>query len=102
MRTPPAARPPRHFDNRLDSWRSHFFEPRRAGHLRLARAVFVHFHTQAGAVPGRDEAVLYDLALFDPVAPQVGRIDPVPLLHQEIGNRRAYRSEEHTSELQSL
>src|ERR1019366_7295726 len=38
----------------------------------------------------RDEAVLYDLALFDPVAPQVRRIDPVPLLHQEIGNRRAY------------
>src|ERR1039457_842421 len=85
MRTPSAARPPRHSDNRFDSWQSHFFEPRRAGHLRLARAVFVHFHAQARAVCGRDESVLDDLALFDPVAPQVRRIDPVPLLHQELG-----------------
>src|SRR5450759_2339753 len=74
---------------------SRFLEPGRAGHLRLTRGVLVHFHTEARAFRKSDVPLLDDLALFDPVAPQVRRIDPVPLLHQEIGNRGAYLGGRH-------
>src|SRR5450759_5910131 len=69
---------------------SRFLEPGRAGHLRLSRGVFVHFHTQAGAFGKSDVPLFDDFAFFDEVAPQVRRIDPMPLLHQEIGNRGAH------------
>src|ERR1035437_2013050 len=75
--------------------RSRFLEPGRARHLRFARGVIVHFHTQAGAFGKSDVPLLDDFALFDEVAPQVRRIDPVPLLHQEIGNRGAYVGGRH-------